>query len=299
MSTREFLRDRGNNDENNNDPRLAIGWIIPGSDNDGFKIVDRIWNIEDGETIDGEYLNPPLGHFEVWEDLRKIVGMDIYPYEFFPRFRVVAKKGGVINSEECKYEVWGDEKILVNTDWQDQLILNYNLPREDTEFLTDGVHYFSANPDSELVWDPEAKELKLIIDSYDDVRETLLSESPAKGIFWMVGDELVYERIPCDENGVPLEPLAVDAVSKSGSTYNHERYWGRLPGNITGGKDYKYYPRGRVEIANGRAKIYLNPEILNEDVEREIIEAFKLSGMPIKLIADGSSHYESYLDKEE
>ena len=119
-----------------------------------------------------------------------------------------------------------------------------------------------------------------------------------KGIFWIINGELIYERISCDENGVPLKSLEGDVVAKSGSTYNHKRLWLTLPKSITGGKDYRYYPRGRVEIANGKAKIYLNPIILNNEVKKELIGIFELYGMSLRMIADGSAHYKCHLDDE-
>ena len=89
-----------------------------------------------------------------------------YSYEYFPRFRIVKN---VVN--QC-YEVWGDEKILDNTNWQKLIVDKYFLPKERTKFFTDGLHYYSANPDSELVWDEVMGELKLIVKSYDDMRES-------------------------------------------------------------------------------------------------------------------------------
>lgn len=167
---------KGRKEENK--PRLAIGWIIPVDDEDsngkgGFQIVGRDWDLSDGEEVDGFYANPPLGHDSVWLELRGSLMLDIYPYEYFPRFRVV---GNTIDSRNWSFEVWGDEKILDNGNWQEMIIQKYNLPDERTEFLTDGLHYFSANPDSELVWDPVENELKLIIDSYDKVRELLKTD---------------------------------------------------------------------------------------------------------------------------
>ena len=116
-----------------------------------------------------------------------------------------------------------------------------------------------------------------------------------KGIFWLINSELFYERIPCDENGMPSESLSGNAVAKSGSTYNHERFWATLPKSITRGKDYRYYPRGRVEIANGKAKIYLNPNIFDDYVKDKLIEIFGLSGLPVRMIADGSAHYKCHM----
>ena len=304
----------------NSKPHLAIGWILPGSvihDEEKREdvIVGRTYILCGGEEVAGEcinpreyhtdiwvryisakhlelneYINPPEYHSDIWLEFRENLGLDIYPYEYFPRFRIVKN---VVNQT---YEVWGDEKILDNTDWQKLIIDKYFLPEDRTRFFTDGLHYFSANPDSELVWDEVASELKLIIKSYDDMRETFISASPAKGIFWMIEGKLVYKRIPCDDNGKPLEPLLGDAVSKSGSTYNHALYWRTLSKEVTGGKDYQYYPRGRVEIVHGKAKIYLNPNILCDDVKEQIVTVFNLIGIPVQMIADGSKHYECCLD---
>jgi len=123
--------------------------------------------------------------------------------------------------------------------------------------------------------------------------------SMTKGIFWVIDGQLVYCSIPCDENGVPLEELDQDAVSKSGMTYNHERYWATLPKSVTGGKDYRYYPRGRVEIANGRGKLYINPHICTDEIKRIITNAFGFSDIEIDMYADGSRHYRCYIDNTE
>ena len=118
----------------------------------------------------------------------------------------------------------------------------------------------------------------------------------SKGIFWFIDERLVCFQISCDENGNPLEPLNEDAVSKSGVTYNHEKYWATLPKLVTSGKDYRYYPRGRVEIVNGQGKIFLNPHICTNEIKKLIVEAFGLSKIEIRMFADGSGHYWSYLD---
>ena len=118
----------------------------------------------------------------------------------------------------------------------------------------------------------------------------------AKGIFWIIDGKLVCCLIQCSSNGDPLGELVEDAVSKSGTNYNHERYWATLPKSVTGGKDYQYYPRGRVEIARGRAKIYLNPQICSDEVRKMIVEEFGLSGMNVDMMADGAAHYHCFLD---
>jgi hypothetical protein len=143
--------------------RLAVGWIITDERGDFSCIVGRSWDTKDSLVVDEVFLNPPEGHDVVWLTLRDGIGKDIYPYEYYPRFRVVA------NTSNQTYQVWGDEKILTNAEWQGRILREYRLPEGETTFLTDGLHYFSANPDSELVWDPVDGELKLIVKSYDEM----------------------------------------------------------------------------------------------------------------------------------
>jgi hypothetical protein len=61
-----------------------------------------------------------------------------------------------------------------------------------------------------------------------------------------------------------------------------------------------YYPRGRVEIAHNRAVIYLNPHIAEPKFIDKIKEEFGLSADNIHEVcvnADGSEHYQCFLDK--
>ena len=57
---------------------------------------------------------------------------------------------------------------------------------------------------------------------------------------------------------------------------------------------YNHYPRGRVEIKNGKIKIFANPVIIEEaDAKESIVKAFELEEVRenISWIADGSKHY--------
>jgi len=120
-----------------------------------------------------------------------------------------------------------------------------------------------------------------------------------KGIFWVIDDELVYCSTPCDANGNPLEELARAAVSKSGTTYNHKLYWATLPKSVTRCKEYRYYPRGRVEVANGRAKLFLNPTICSDEIKSVIAEAYGFAETEIDMFADGSGHYRCLIESED
>ena len=122
-----------------------------------------------------------------------------------------------------------------------------------------------------------------------------------KGIFWVITDaeniELITVTALCDEAGNLLENAA--RSSKSGLNFNHEAEWQRLERTITNGKPFNYYPRGRVEMRNGKAMIFLNPDINTEPVINLVKETFQLSGLErIDIKSDGSNHYK-YMKKTE
>lgn len=124
-----------------------------------------------------------------------------------------------------------------------------------------------------------------------------------KGIFWITELEPInsnlYFLIPCDMYG-NIEDYNLDYTAKTGTTYNHEKTWNKLPSKITNNKPYNYYPRGRVEINNRKAIIYCSPYIANNELKEWVIDKFNLykyNGIEkIRIVADGSEHYKCYLD---
>ena len=93
-------------------------------------------------------------------------------------------------------------------------------------------------------------------------------------------------------------------MSSTGSdNYNHKKVWSTLDKKLTKGKPFGYYPRGRVEISNGVAKIFHSPHIPQNDLKKWVIDKFNLNNYngikKVKLVADGSGHYKCYLDKED
>lgn len=132
-------------------------------------------------------------------------------------------------------------------------------------------------------------------------------QSEKKGIFWIVdrknlqNNEPYLFRIPVDPVGVPCFLTSIPPLnSKNGDHYNHKQTWETyVPAELRSGKPYNYYPRGRVEIKEqGKAKIFLNPDIATEEVIAYIIEKFWLQHREVKVIADGSKHY-GYSAEEE
>ena len=123
-----------------------------------------------------------------------------------------------------------------------------------------------------------------------------------KGIFWCDSfgcdsPHLIVVSVKCDADGKSDRPI--DFSSKSGQNFNHKAEWQKLSRSVTRGQPFNYYPRGRVEIKNRKATIYLNPDLNNTVVLNKIIEDFELKNQQdLKSIAvksDGSSHYHYYL----
>lgn len=118
-----------------------------------------------------------------------------------------------------------------------------------------------------------------------------------KGIFWCANfdtkcPELITVSVACDKNGNSNEP--VQCSSKSGNNFNHRLEWERIDRKITKGQSFNYYPRGRVEIKNGKATVFLNPILNKECIVSKVIDEFglkatELTGVRIK--SDESNHY--------
>jgi hypothetical protein len=132
------------------------------------------------------------------------------------------------------------------------------------------------------------------------------------GIFWILSDyydlsdyELLMFNIPCDPDGNPHNTHSIALNSKSGNTYNHKKLWESEVKNNSkyrpyNKKSYDYYPRGRIEISNNRAVIYLNPHINKPDLIDIIKQNFGLflyNISEVRIIADGSEHYQCFLDR--
>ena len=129
-----------------------------------------------------------------------------------------------------------------------------------------------------------------------------------RGIFWItdindIGSSKLYFTIPCDNDGNINDPefMIPDTMSSTGSdNYNHKRVWSTLGKEYTHGRSFDYYPRGRVEISNGIAKVFHSPRIPQEELKKFVIDKFNLTAhngiKKIKMIADGSDHYKCHLD---
>lgn len=146
-----------------------------------------------------------------------------------------------------------------------------------------------------MIWDGQSKGTAFNIDEMQKLEKRVYihqigkeEEHQHNGVFWIIDDKLY--AFPYDENKYR------EAVSKSGTAYNHQKIWEYIRPKGCGNKPFDYYPRGRVVIIRGdRPVIYMNPNIDEKHVT-EIIEAFNLQIEPV-IRYDYSEHYKCYLDE--
>ena len=131
-----------------------------------------------------------------------------------------------------------------------------------------------------------------------------ISDSDAlfKGIFWIVDKENLENNEPylfkilTNRNGDVLASYG-ELNSKNGDNYNHRLTWETLPKELTHNKPYNYYLRGRIEIKNDTAKIFINPLLNENDILGYIKKEYNLDDRfvsQIKIIVDNSRHYQSH-----
>ena len=125
-----------------------------------------------------------------------------------------------------------------------------------------------------------------------------------KGLFWLVKNdsekfELFCVKILCYRDGETLERVETGVCESE--KLNRERAWAKLDKKITQGKPYNYYPRGRVEIKKGKARIFLNPALNEESIIEKICRSFGLkreNGLTDILIKnDNSGHYRFLMEQ--
>lgn len=127
------------------------------------------------------------------------------------------------------------------------------------------------------------------------------TEHPYKGIFWIIDRKNLENngpylfKIESDRNGNVLY-AEHELTSKKGNNYNHKNTWESLAKTLTHNKQYNYYPRGRVEIKNDTAKIFINPLLNENEILGHIKKEYNLNDRTIgclKIIVDNSNHYQS------
>jgi hypothetical protein len=136
---------------------------------------------------------------------------------------------------------------------------------------------------------------------------------PMFGIFWVFTDARDFEEYTLYSiSGHTIgstAPVGCDDMqfdSEIPRSFNHRLMWeeGETKGNPHmkqyTGKPYNHYPRGRVELKDDRATIFLSPHIIGHlNVMEDIKKRFNLSPYKIsdvRVVADGSDHYKCWMD---
>lgn len=125
-----------------------------------------------------------------------------------------------------------------------------------------------------------------------------------KGLFWLVkNDEEKFElfciKILCYRDGETLEKIETGECESE--KLNHERAWVQIDKQITKGKPYNFYPRGRVQIKKGKATIFMNPILHQKEILEKIITSFGLTAenglTHIRVKHDNSYHYRFLIER--
>lgn len=122
------------------------------------------------------------------------------------------------------------------------------------------------------------------------------------GIFWVkaiIPIDAVVIKSECTATGDFINIPDEKFLSKSRENYNHRLAWQSLDKSITENKPYNYYPRGRVEIRSGKARVFVNENVISEKFEEWIKNEFNLCDIPMRIVADMSNHYLCHFDKED
>lgn len=143
-------------------------------------------------------------------------------------------------------------------------------------------------------------------DVFNELKQLNEETDLHRGIFWIkdindIEKSNLYFTINCNSDGTNITNPEEYSASKDGLSYNHKNTWSKLTSKDTDNKTFDYYPRGRVEIRNKVATIYCSPYIYGDDLKKWCIDKFNLTSINgiknVKIIADNSSHYNCYLDK--
>ena len=114
---------------------------------------------------------------------------------------------------------------------------------------------------------------------------------PCKGLFWWTGERLLCVQFPRGADGNTL-----GAAAPLADWNNHRRAWARLPKDVTQGKAFDYYPRGRWNCGRGEP-ICFSPLFCAGGSGAASQRRLWLDQLPVLLKADGSRHYRCYLDE--
>lgn len=112
-----------------------------------------------------------------------------------------------------------------------------------------------------------------------------------EGLFWLIC-QMDGDAIDGDENWEIYHQFV------KSDTISHKDAWRQFvknPDKRFRGHEYNHYPCGRVVVRNDAATVFLNCHIATDEVLAAINKVLGLTAP--KVHADGSRHYECYIDK--
>lgn len=125
-----------------------------------------------------------------------------------------------------------------------------------------------------------------------------------KGLFWWTGTDLITVKVHCCPTGTPA--YSVHFFGKESSLGPHRYEWDRLrqagDPRIKGIDHYNDIPRGRVEIKDFKATVFMHPELTRPDILSRVLNEFGLcrslqSLDDIRIVSDLSDHYQTNAEK--
>lgn len=127
-----------------------------------------------------------------------------------------------------------------------------------------------------------------------------------KGLFWWDGKDLITLKIHCMPEGTPA--YSARFFNKEWHLCSHEVEWKKLKKagdpRVKGIRYYNDLPRGRVEVIDGKAMVYLHPDLNTQEMIDRISNEFGLhkcmQGLQsIWFINDHTMHYRTNDEKRQ
>ncbi|MGN0169150.1 MAG: hypothetical protein ACI39H_00115 [Lachnospiraceae bacterium] len=167
--------------------------------------------------------------------------------------------------------------------------------RDCAELVVEHIDLQTSAEEENRLYEKVTGDIDNVVKTLERVLRHIDDSKVYKGIFWIkdiaTGD-MICAKIPCDVSGKIIRYSDMPLNSKRGDNYNHEKTWDSFDERVTEGKKFNYYPRGRVEIRKGKAKIYLNPNLLDEKlialIQDEFLLSYEKGITDIKVIPDYS-----------
>ena len=100
-----------------------------------------------------------------------------------------------------------------------------------------------------------------------------------KGVFWVVNGRILSEKTECDSTGRAVSSL------ENGEFPSMREAWDRMPKSRTCGKNYRFFPSGKVDIRNNLAIICIRPKCRDNNIFSLIAKEFGLNNFAGEIVS--------------